>query len=119
MDWSMNKNRPICPQLCELLCVAIAKGEFLPGARLPSVRELALTAGINPNTVQKSFSELENLGLIYSVKGTGWFVGENTAAAKETVEKLAAQKTAEFLAEMKKLGIDAEGVNKYVKGDNV
>lgn len=115
MEWELDKNRPICPQLCELLFVQIANGELKPNQRLKSVRELALLAGVNPNTVQKSFEQLERQGLIYSVRGTGWFVGETTEKAKETVNEIIRKKTAEYLDEMKKLGLDTPTAKKYIE----
>ena len=54
MNWSLDKKQPICPQICEKLCVMIASGELSPGDRLMSVRDVALSAGVTPNTVQKS-----------------------------------------------------------------
>ena len=84
MDWGLDKDRPICPQLCEIICVKIASGEVKAGDRLRSVRELAVEAGINPNTVQKTYEELERMGLIYSARGSGWYVGDDTSAAKRT-----------------------------------
>ena len=119
MNWNMDKDRPVCPQLCELVCVGISSGEFPPGSRLMSVRELAVVAGVNPNTVQKSFTELERIGLIYSVRGTGWFVGENTELAKATVGGMAKNKTSDYIAEMKKLGMTADEIYNYIKEYNV
>ena len=84
-----------------------------------SVRELAVVAGVNPNTVQKSFTELERIGLIYSVRGTGWFVGENTELAKATVGGMAKNKTSDYIAEMKKLGMTADEIYNYIKEYNV
>ena len=115
MEWELDKNRPICPQLCELLCVQIANGELKPNQRLKSVRELALLAGVNPNTVQKSFEQLERQGLLYSVRGSGWFVGETTEKAKETVNEIIRKKTAEYLDEMRKLGLDTPTAKKYIE----
>ena len=59
MQWTLDKSRPICPQICEQICLAVANGEFAAGEKLFSVREVALMLGVNPNTVQKSFEELE------------------------------------------------------------
>mgnify|MGYP002331597779 CR=1 FL=1 len=70
----MDKDRPICPQLCELVCVGISSGEFPPGSRLMSVRELAVVAGVNPNTVAKAYRTLEIDGYIYSTVGRGTFM---------------------------------------------
>ena len=116
MEWKIDKQRPICPQLCEQICVLIASGEIAAGAKLFSVREVALEAGVNPNTVQKSFEELERYGLIYSVRGTGWFVREETQTAKEIVAGLIKNKTKEYFESMNQLGVDKDGIKKYVEG---
>ena len=78
MIWTLDKNRPICPQLCEQLCAHIAAGEFTPGQKLMSVREVALEAGVNPNTVQRAFTQLEQQGVLHSVRGAGWFISQDT-----------------------------------------
>ena len=88
MKWELDKSRAICPQICEQLCVFIASGKLSSGAKLFSVREVAVSAGVNPNTVQKSFEQLEQKGIIYSVRGSGWYVGENVSSAKEMVNEL-------------------------------
>ena len=114
MDWGLDKDRPICPQLCEIICVKIASGEVKAGDRLRSVRELAVEAGINPNTVQKTYEELERMGLIYSARGSG-YVGDDTSAAKKAVEDLVTSKTSYYFSEMKKMGFDMESTKKYVE----
>ena len=63
MIWSLDKNRPLCPQICEQICVSIANGTFLPGSRLMSVREMAISAGVNPNTVQRANDCRKNVKL--------------------------------------------------------
>ena len=115
MQWELDKNRPLTPQLCRTLSVAIATGEYPPGARLPSVREIAAQAGVNPNTAQKSFEELERQGLITSVRSVGWFVRENTAAAQAFVEQVLREKTAEYLRQMELLGLSREEILQIVK----
>ena len=104
MNWALDKSRPICPQICELICASVANGEFEAGEKLLSVRDIALLAGVNPNTVQKSFEELERLGVIHSVRCSGWYVNENTDAAKRELEFLRARKTQEYLTAMSQLG---------------
>ena len=115
MGWNLDKDRPICPQIGEQLCVKIASGEFAPNQRLMSVREVALQAGVNPNTVQKAFEQLEAQGLIYSVRGSGWFVSDNTDTAKETVAKLTHEKTANYFEEMAKLGYTQEQTKQFIE----
>ncbi len=116
MDWRLDKNRPICPQIYEQVCVSIARGELRAGEKLLSVREVAAAAGVNPNTVQKSFELLEQQGLIYSVRCSGWYVTDNTERAAETVEKLAREKARAFFEEMAALGLDTEKTKKYIEG---
>ena len=115
MDWLIDKNRPICPQICEQLCLRIANGTFAPQEKLLSVREIAVAAGVNPNTVQRSLEDLERKGILYSVRGSGWFVGEDITLAKEVFEAILTQKTADYFAAMGTLGMDAVAVKEYVK----
>ena len=114
MNWTLDKSRPICPQICELICAAVANGEFSAGERLLSVREIALLAGVNPNTVQKSFEELERRGVIHSVRCSGWYVNENTDAATKELKSLRIKKTEEYLVEMAQLGCTADDIIKYI-----
>lgn len=114
MNWVLDKSRPICPQICELICVAVSSGEFSGGEKLLSVREVALMAGVNPNTVQKSFEELERRGVIHSVRCSGWYVNDNIDAAVNEVKALRIKKTEEYLAAMSQLGCDSDGIIKYL-----
>ena len=115
MEWMIDKSRPTCPQICEQLCLRIANGVFAPREKIPSVREIAVAAGVNPNTVQRSLEELERRGILYSVRGSGWFVGEDITLAKEVFSGILAQKTADYFASMGILGMDAPAVKEYIK----
>ncbi len=114
MQWNLDKAKPLCPQISEQVCLRIAVGEFRAGERLLSVREVALAAGVNPNTVQRSFETLEQEGILYSVRGSGWYVAEDISPARETLRKLWQEKTAAYFAEMATLGMDAKEVQQYV-----
>lgn len=115
MSWNLDKNRPICPQIYEQISVKIACGELRAGEKLMSVREVALSAGVNPNTVQKAFEQLANAGLIYSERNIGWFVNEDTSKAIEAVEHLRKEKTVAFIGEMKLLGLNTADVIKFLE----
>ena len=106
MDWTFRADAPIYTQLCEHLTLAIVSGAFPPGARLPAVRELALDAGVNPNTVQRALSELERQGLVYSQRTAGRFVTEDAALIAKARERLAEERARAFLGAMEKLGCD-------------
>jgi DNA-binding transcriptional regulator YhcF (GntR family) len=115
VEWKLDKNRAICPQICEQVCLRIALGEFAPGEKLLSVREVALAAGVNPNTVQHSFEILEQKSILYSQRGSGWFVSEDISAAKRSLDEMIAEKTREYFAAMDALGISGEETKKYVE----
>ncbi len=115
MKWKPDKDRPICPQLCEYICVSIASGEFLADQKLPSVRDLALQIGVNPNTVQRSYEILEQQGIIYTERNLGRFVGEDANIAKDKVAELAKLKTQEYLQGMASLGFSLESAKKYIE----
>lgn len=115
MEWNLDKNRPLCPQICEQVCVRIALGEFGSGQRLPSVRELALVAGVNPNTVQRAFEHLEQQGILYSVRGSGWYAAEDTTLARDTLDFMRAQKTTAYFEQMAALGMSPQDIKTFVK----
>ena len=96
--------RPIYEQVCDGLRRLIVSGAIADGEKLPSVRELAAEAGINPNTVQRAFSELEREGLIYTQRATGKYVTENADEIKSARQALAKTQVAEFLSNMQSLG---------------
>ncbi len=116
MDWVIDKNRPICPQIKEHICVGIATGVYQKNERLRSVRETALDAGVNPNTVQKAFTELERDGLIFSKVGSGWYVTDSDTVAKEQLDRLIREKTVRFLAEMQNVGVGREAIIEILRG---
>lgn len=115
MVWQLDKNRPICPQICELVAADIAGGRIAPGQRLASVREMAVHMGVNPNTVQKAVEQLESEGLVYSVRGSGCFATEDRDKAQAVVERLIRSKTAQYFAELALLGLSAEQIKRRVE----
>lgn len=115
MNWKLDKSRPICPQIEEILCVMIATGEVKSGEKLFSVREVALMASVNPNTVQKAFESLESRQLLTSVRGSGWYVSENADRAAEMVDELKRIKTRDYVDGMMNLGVNKDEITDYIK----
>ena len=115
MNWSLDKKRPICPQICEKLCVLIASGELGAGDRLMSVRDVALNAGVTPNTVQKSFEQLEQQGVIYSIRGSGWYVSDNVDVARQVFDDLVHTKTVNYLNDMESIGLSKKDIINIIK----
>ncbi len=104
MPWEFQDHLPIYAQLMDTLKRRIVTGRYLPGEKLPSVRELAAEAGINPNTVQRAYQELEREGLIYTQRATGKYVTEQKNDLHQARDELARQQMQDFLLSMQSLG---------------
>ena len=99
MNFVFDNNTPIYVQLVKQLKISIISGRIATGERLPSVRDLALQAKVNPNTVQRAFAELEELGLVYTERTNGKFVTNN--------KQLILRYKLEYANEMKRKYIEA------------
>lgn len=123
MAWTMDNDRPIYAQLVEHIQMQIVSGEYPPGAKLPSVRELAAEAAVNPNTMQKAFAWLERSGLIITQRTNGRNVTEDAELIGSIRHKLAVEHTADFYEKMEHLGFTRqEALNfltqLYEEGEN-
>lgn len=120
LDYIFDNERPIYIQLVEMLRKEIVSGKLKAGERIPSVRELALTARVNPNTMQKALVELENEGLVYTKRTNGKFVTTNNELIEKIKKELAEEKVHNFLNDMKSIGITYEEAVIYLqeKGEN-
>ena len=114
MKWNIDKTRPICPQIYEQMCCLIVNKKLLSREKIYSVRELAVKLGVNPNTVQKTYDLLEEKKIIFSVRGSGWYVSEDVSLAKEVLDGVIKGKINTFLEEMQQLGIDKNTVLNYL-----
>lgn len=110
MKWNLNSDRPIYTQLVEILQVQIVSGVYAPGDKIPSVRELAAEASVNPNTMQKALTELERKMLLKTQRTTGRTVTEDVALIEENKNQLAKIQIEEFLKTMKELGYTREQI---------
>lgn len=119
MKWQFSNDAPIYAQLIEQVKVGIVSGAFPPGERLPSVRDLAVEAGVNPNTMQRALTELERDGLVYSQRTAGRFVTEDRDMIKTAKENLAREEVVNFIAAMGRLGYEQEDIVALVRGENV
>ena len=108
MPWNLTSDRPIFMQIIEIIQLEIISGKYRPGDKLPSVRDLASEAAVNPNTMQKALSELERSGLVYSQRTSGRFITEDVKMIEELKSFLAKEKIHEFLENMQKLGFQKE-----------
>lgn len=110
MTWNLDNNMPIYLQLMERIQRDIISGRYGPGDKLPSVRELAVEAAVNPNTMQKALSELERGGLVYSQRTSGRFITEDEELIKELKKEQAGKYLTEFFENMRSLGLKEEEI---------
>ena len=104
MDWKLDDGRPIWPQLSQQLARRIIAGVYPPGSRLPSVRELAAEAGVNPNTMQRALTQLESDGLAVANRTAGRVVTDDIAAIEAIRHRMAKEIVAKFYTAVGELG---------------
>lgn len=104
MHWVFTPDAPIYIQVVKQLEQMIASGMLTPGDRLLSVREFASQANVNPNTMQKALTELENRGIVYSKRTSGRFITDDPQRISQLREELAEKEITAFLGAMKRLG---------------
>ena len=115
MPWNLNSDRPIFVQIIEHLQIDIITGVYKPGDKLPSVRDLAAEAGVNPNTMQKALSDFESTGLVHSERTSGRFITNDDTLIKDLRKSLVDVQIEEFFKSMEKLGFTGEEILELVK----
>ena len=110
MEWTFSADLPIYSQLVAQIKLAIVSGVYLPGERLAPVRELAMEAGVNPNTMQRALQELEREGMVYTQRTSGRVVTEDTKGIESAKKLLAEREIKSFLAQMTRLGYTKEEI---------
>ncbi|PWL46953.1 MAG: GntR family transcriptional regulator [Clostridiales bacterium] len=115
MSWKLNSDRPIYAQIIEEIQLRIVSGEYRAGQRMPSVRELAAEAEVNPNTMQKALAEMEQKGLLYSQRTSGRFVTEDRTMIEEIKNTLAKEQIVTFVENMRQLGFNNEDILAQVR----
>ena len=104
MEWDLDDSRSIWPQLKEQLIRAIVSGAYEKGSAFPTVRQLALEAGVNRNTMQRALAELEAEGLLITNRTAGRTVTTDQTLIDAMKEKLAEKNIQNYLDEMQSLG---------------
>ena len=115
MTWILDPSRPIYAQIAELVRLDIISGLYQPGTKLPSVRELAAQAKVNPNTMQKALTELERSGLVHSMRTSGRFITEDTEMIQRMKEDLAEDQIREFLEKMSGMGFKPQDTLAFIE----
>ena len=104
MNWQFSNDAPIYAQLIGQIRAGIVSGAFSPGERLPSVRDLATEAGVNPNTMQRALAQLETEGLVRTERTSGRYVTEDTELIEQLRTEAARKLAEEFLVKMRGIG---------------
>lgn len=119
MNWIFSDDIPIYLQIMNQVKAQIAAGILKPGEKIAPVRELAMEAGVNPNTMQKALAELEREGVLYSKRTAGRFVADSESRTGSLQEQMAQEQMDNYLAAMKQLGYDStqavDQLQQYVK----
>ena len=110
-----NEDTPIYVQIIEKIKADIVSGKLKGGDKLPSVREIAETFKVNPNTVQRVYMELEREGVAYPQRGIGTFVAEGGELMERLKTTQAQKYTKRYVGEMKELGMKNNEVLDNVK----
>ncbi|HCW74088.1 MAG TPA: GntR family transcriptional regulator [Clostridiaceae bacterium] len=108
MPWNFDNSIPIYLQIIQEMKRKIIRKELAPGEKLPSIRDLAKEAGVNPNTMQKALTELETSGLIETERTTGKYVTDDKEQISLLREDYLRERLAPFLKELSSLGIEEE-----------
>ena len=110
MKWEFKSGIPIYLQIISLLKMKIAAGELPPGSQVQPVRELAMEAGVNPNTLQRALTQLEQEGLLYTQRTSGRFVTEDKQVLKEMRKSLSEQYVKDLFEALSKIGMNREEI---------
>ena len=110
MDWNFKNGVPIYQQIVQTMQIRIANGTYPTGSRLPAVRELAMEAGVNPNTMQRALTELERDRLLYSIRTSGRFVTEDRELLKTLRLNLSSAFIRELYDRLEQLGMTDEEI---------
>lgn len=122
MAEEFHSSQPIYLQIMERVCQQIVRKELAPGAKLPSVREMALTFGVNPNTIQRTYQELERMEVALAKRGQGTFVTEDTAKLMNLKRDMQKQIIQSYVNNLRELGFSnvemKQGLSQFLKEDH-
>lgn len=115
MPWELNSDKPVYLQLIEQVKRNILSGKYVAGEKLPSVRDLASEAAVNPNTMQRALVELEREGLLYAERTSGRFITDNKELIKAMKKEMVIEEVKQFMERMKTLGFEYEDIIRIIE----
>ncbi|CCP20889.1 putative transcriptional regulator (GntR family) [Bacillus velezensis UCMB5036] len=122
MENEFQSSKPIYLQIADRVYYRLIRDELSPGDKLPSVREMAVQMKVNPNTIQRTYSEMERLGIVETRRGQGTFIAERSDLKAELKDRLTKDVFKRFIQEMAELGLSPEemidGIKQYAEEAN-
>ncbi|MGX4294755.1 GntR family transcriptional regulator [Bacillus sp. JK62] len=122
MENEFQSSKPIYLQIADRIYYRLIRSELSPGGKLPSVREMAVQMKVNPNTIQRTYSEMERLGIVETRRGQGTFIAERSDLKAELKDRLTKDVFKRFIQEMAELGLSPEemldGIKQYAEEAN-
>ena len=115
MEFLLRKDQPIYLQLAQTLADAIVRGDLVSGQKLPSQRDIATLARVNPNTVQRAYLELEHWGYTETRRGEGTFVKLRDQEIKELKKETAEKAWKDFIRQLQDAGLTGADAHSWVK----
>ena len=122
MTKEFEASKPIYLQIVDHIAFQMVRGDIKRGEKLPSVREMAIQSGVNPNTIQRTYSEMERMGIVESKRGQGTFATKDEHALEELKIQLQTEIIDAYVKNMEELGLSKEemidGLRNYLRGEN-
>ena len=115
MSWTFDNNKPIYLQIMEKIKLQIISHKLEPNQQLPTVRELASEAGVNPNTIQRALADLEREGFVYTKRTSGRFVTEDLDLILQSRKQLSEEQLQQFVTGMVEFGYEKEELPTVLK----
>ncbi len=118
MPWQFNQTEAVFLQIANRIQHEIISEKYAPDEQLPSVRQLAAEAAVNPNTVQRALAHLEEEGLLYTKGTVGRFVTQDLEVIERTRERVRRETVRHWLSELHELGISTEELIQCIREED-
>jgi GntR family transcriptional regulator len=115
MTTKYESDKPIYLQIIDRISKEIVRGDLKPGDKLPSVREMAIQSGVNPNTIQRTYSEMERMEIVETRRGQGTFVTEESRMVVQLRKSMEASVVESFVQSMREIGVTEKEIIQSVE----
>ena len=116
MAWSFSSDKPVYLQIANRITASVLSGEYKAGEQIPTVRQLALEAAVNPNTVQRAFLELEQNGIVVSKGTVGRYVTSDATVIEECRKQQIEEIVQKFIKKCENLSVGKDEIIDIIEG---